>query len=149
MWKTLLVCLAVLFVIDFAGESAAKPRKENIVAQKHNVGQVWRYKARKGDEDSLLRIALIESMPDGQPVYHISVINVHYGPTNTPNPISHLPVSKETLDNSVIAPINSSEEFPDITEGWEIWSDANGGVFTITMAEIVDISVQSSQNLPE
>ena len=58
--------------------------------------------------------------------------------------IAHLPVSKETLDESVTVAVQSNAKFPDATDGIQQWRDAKGGVFTISVAKIVDILDQST-----
>jgi len=107
----------------------------------YSVGQVWSYHTRPGELFSLLRINRIqlESRAGPLPIYHISIVGVHLGGSSKPNVIDHLPVSRETLDASVIHLVNSSEKFPDSDSGITQWQSAHGGVFTIPVAEIVEI----------
>ena len=85
------------------------------------------------------------SFQRGLPIYHISLIGVHLGRNHDLTVIGHLPVSKETLDKSVTALVESAAQFPDTTEGIEQWRKAKGGVFTISIAEIVTIMDQTLQ----
>jgi hypothetical protein len=117
-------------------------------ASRYVVGQIWRYTPRPGDEGSLLKIGRVEvdpSLQGGQPIYHISVIGVHLGQDHRLTVIGHLPVSKETLDKSVIALAKSEAEFPDVAGGIEEWKRAKGGVFTISIADIVTFVDQTIQ----
>ena len=104
-------------------------------------GQVWEYRTRPGEEGSLLKIQHIEAAPAGagEQIYHISIIGVRLGGQTEAMPIQHLPVSRETLDASVTRLSNSRPEFPSADEGIAEWRRAQGGVFTITIAEIVAV----------
>ena len=51
----------------------------------------------------------------------------------------HMPVSQKTLDISLLELVNSDREFPDANEGIAYWREANGGWFTIPIADIIQI----------
>ena len=108
------------------------------------VGQVWEYRTAPQDQGSLIRIQEIEPRgPDDEPVFHISMINIHAADGGLIPEIQHLPVSRETLDSSVTRLSDSDAGFPDYRAGLEQWRQARGGVFTITLAEIGDVIRQS------
>jgi hypothetical protein len=116
-------------------------------------GQVWEYRTRPGDEGSLLKIQRIEPYPnataaEGRRVYHISVIGARLGPQRTPTDLQHFPVSQATLDVSVIRRSDSRASFPAADEGIAAWRQAQGGVFTIPVAEIVDLVEQTIGQQP-
>jgi len=116
-------------------------------------GQVWEYRTRPGDEGSLLKIQRIELYPnapagEGRRVYHISVIGARLGPQRTPTDLQHFPVSQATLDVSVIRRSDSRASFPAPDEGIAAWRQAQGGVFTIPVAEIVDMVEQAVRQQP-
>jgi len=114
------------------------------------AGQVWRYSPRPGDEGSLLKIGRVETDPafqQGRPIYHISVIGVHMGVDRHVTEIGHLPVSQETLDMSVIALSDSNAPFPNVENGIEQWRQAKGGVFTLTVAQIVAVTDRTMQGV--
>jgi len=142
MGKAMLWFRLGLLMVALVGVSAqAQPSRPAYAA-----GQVWRYASRAGDEGSLLKIGRVETDPafqHGLPIYHISLIGVHLGRDQNLTVIGHLPVSKETLDKSVTVLTESNAEFPDVSEGIDQWKQANGGVFTISVAEIVAIVDQS------
>lgn len=114
-------------------------------------GQVWEYRTRAGDENSRLKIGRIERV-DGRedaPIYHISIAGVQLGGPVVEGLIQHAPVSKETLDASVIRLGDANGlEFGDVEEGIAEWRRARGGVFTISVAEIVDAMVQALASAP-
>ena len=115
---------------------------------RYAVGQVWEYRTRPGDEGSLLKIQRVEPYPnapagDALRVYHISIIGVRLGPEHAPTDLQHLPVSEVTLDASVTRRSESRAAFPTSDEGIAEWRAAQGGVFTISVAEIVGIVDQT------
>ena len=107
------------------------------------AGQVWEYRTRAQDSGSLLKVQQVETDPAGKPIYHISLIGIHVQGLRGEE-AQHLPVSRETLDASVTRLSSSRAPFPDPSEGITIWRDAHGGVFTIPVAEIVDVIAASA-----
>lgn len=105
-------------------------------------GQVWEYDTRPGDEGSLIKIQKVEGFPNPDSpdkVYHISIIGLHYRNAAAPGIAMHLPVSRKTLDASVTRLSAKRPDFPDYTEGYQIWRENNGGVFDISLAELADL----------
>ena len=127
-----------------AGLSAQAP------APKYALGQVWEYKTRPQDAGSLLKIQRIETYGD-RPVYHISIIRVHFSQPGFAGILPHLPVSDETLDASVTRLSPTTPDFPttSVDEGIAEWRKAKGGVFTIPVAEIIAIVEQSVSGQPK
>ncbi len=128
--------LAIAAALAFALTAAAPTRHLG-----YAEGQVWSYRTRAEDPSSLLKINKIEGDARGgaSPIYHICVVGVHFGGSAMPKTIAHLPVSRQTLDNSVIALMFSSSVFPDSAAGIARWRAAHGGVFSIPVSEIVEI----------
>jgi hypothetical protein len=106
------------------------------------VGQIWSYKHRAIDEHSLLRIAVIEEGAVGR-IFHVSLTGVKLTCQSSPTAIAHLPVSETTLRQSLTALAVASAEFPDAAAGITEWRTAEGGVFTISVTEIVDMLEKS------
>lgn len=125
--RMLLILTAVLGLCGFAQ------------SDRYAAGQVWEYRTRPGDEGSLLKIQRIDADPAGKPIYHISIIRFRLrNPEMTPE-LNHAPVSRETLDASVTKPGDPSAAFPDADPGIAVWKADNGGVFTIPVAQVVEI----------
>jgi hypothetical protein len=125
-----------------------------IAAQEHDyaVGQVWAYRTAPGDEGFLIKMQEIEEIgPEGQAVtvYHISMIGVAVSVQAGRMAVQHLPVSRQTLDASVTEQIAVSPQFSDHSEGKAQWEAANGGVFTITLAQIAEILRKQVTLLPQ
>jgi hypothetical protein len=108
-------------------------------------GQVWEYKTRAHEAGSRVRI---HRMRDAREVgltgtiYHVGIVGVRFeGPYATSGTIGHLPVSRATLDASVTRLADDQAiPFPPFEEGIAEWQRAQGGVFTISLAEVVDVA---------
>lgn len=110
--------------------------------ERYAVGQVWEYTNRPQDIGSLIKIQQIESSSNG-PIYHISMIGVRLKSGGPASVLGHLPVSRQTLDASVTRQSKSSAMFPDAQEGIDTWRRANGGVFTVTLAQAAEFVEQT------
>jgi hypothetical protein len=121
-------------------------------ARDYRAGDVWFYHVRPGDPDSLLRIQAVEEGPvPGDPagrIYHVSLVGVHFGDDPAPRDVAHLPVSRATLDASLTRISPAAIGFPDWREGAAQWRAARGGVFTISIAEILDIVERTLHQSP-
>lgn len=110
-------------------------------------GQVWSYKTRPGEEGSKCLINKVESDPKLGFIYHISVIGVNIknprAPSGVTTELPHFPVSKKTLDDSLVKLVAHSKANPDFMEGYREWRSAfdggNAGIFTIPVSEIVGV----------
>ena len=111
----------------------------------YKPGQVWTYKNRKGEEDSYLTILKVEEYPEAGTAIHVAISNVNiigtrsgefYGHT-----ISHIPFSREALDDSVTELKKETSALPDFEEGYNDWKEqfekGNAGIFSITVAEAI------------
>lgn len=112
---------------------------------RYAAGQVWEYRTRPADEGSLLRIQRVENPPGAdEPVYHLSVIGLRFRNQEMDPVLAHTPVSRTTLDASVTRLSAKTSTFPDPDEGIAQWRSAQGGVFTIPVAEIIEIVDQQT-----
>jgi hypothetical protein len=131
----MLKVLATLAMAAAGAVAAAQPLPN------YAEGQVWEYRTRPSEEASRLKIQRIER--DGEaaalgPVYHISITGVNVGPNIGPV-LPHLPVSRETLEGSVTRLADDQNAaFPSADPGIAEWRQARGGVFTISVAAILD-----------
>jgi hypothetical protein len=119
-------------------------------ARTYAEGQVWEYRTRPGEKRSLLRIQKIEIPPEDparRPVYHISIIGLKLA-ANVAGVLQHVPVSRETLDSSVTRLSRKRPTFPDVGPGIAEWRRAQGGVFTVTVAEITEMLDRSTRAMP-
>jgi hypothetical protein len=103
--------------------------------------QEWQYKTRSADINSSLVIGGLETHEKMGDIVHIAIKNVRVANPDADGGfsthISHIPISPPALRASVINMVNSDTEADGITEGIAAWREANGGVFTISVAEVV------------
>lgn len=121
--------LAVLAM--FATMSASAPAA---TADRYAEGQVWEYKTRPQDTGSLLKIQKMEDGGAIGTIYHISIIGIMVA--GKPNALPHTPVSRATLDASVTRLSDAKRDWPDAAPGIAQWRADNGGVFTVSVADI-------------
>jgi hypothetical protein len=113
----------------------------------YEVGQIWQYETRKGEEKSLLYIVRIDEIENYGKIYHIYVDRLEvknpHSKTGFQTELPHAPVDEQTLNESVIKLVKNSAELPDISEGYGYWREAfdsgQGGVFTISVKDIVQL----------
>ena len=130
MFCRLLLVLAILLAPLVGPATAAAPN------DRYAEGQVWSYQARPQDQGSLLKIQRIEQNAKRGPIYHISIIGLSFA-GKLDGVLAHAPVSRAALDASVTTLAASSAAWPDAAPGIAQWRSARGGVFTISVAAIV------------
>src|SRR4051794_6583403 len=100
----------------------------NVQAREYVAGQLWSYKTLPGDEKSSVLINLVESAPDKSAIYHVSVLNVHIsaykGGPRRETVLPHFPVSKETLDKSLLEVVGKRSPYESYRAGYKIWRSA-------------------------
>lgn len=118
-----------------------------VQAQTHKYaeGQVWEYRTRPGEEGSLLKIGKIETVGAAGEVFHISIVGLRIAVPQQQDvrltELPHVPVSRQTLDQSVTKLSKTALKGPDFSKSYAEWrknADAGRvGVFTISVASIV------------
>jgi hypothetical protein len=102
------------------------------------VGQVWKYKTRPGEEASTLVILKVETAPGWSTVVHVGVVGVKIAsPQGIKDNISHLPFDEAAVKASVTSKISDNGKLTDFHEGYDLWREDKGGVFTVSVAEAV------------
>lgn len=108
----------------------------------YEPGQVWTVRGRPQDEAPLLKIQMVEGHdgPDGEDVvYHCSIIGLTFANPEVKPEIPHAPLSRRTLDDSLIQQTATEDVFPDPAEGVHAWREGEGGVFTVSVAELAQM----------
>ena len=116
-----------------------------------HAGEVWRYHTRPAEPDSVVVIVRVDEEPNVGTIVHVYV-----GGLRIPNPrhpegfssaIGHMPFTESAVAASVTELLGQADELPDFEEGYESWRSAwdagEAGVFTITIAEAVDVMEQA------
>ncbi len=110
---------------------------------KYSVGDVWGYHTREGEEGSTIVINKIDHNDDSL-TYHISIMDIKL---ETPKGIQtsqpHIPVSIDTLNNSVTEKLGIPAPDTGYEAGYKYWQDAKGGVFSVTIKEILGFVEQA------
>lgn len=135
MFKKILIALVLLLQVPALPAAATD----------FQVGQVWSYRARAGEDASRLYIARIDRDFGSKPIFHLYVDGLKLKnprfPGKQQDRLVHVPVSKEALEASVISLVRSDATPPDISEGYVIWREAfergQTGVFTISLQQVV------------
>ena len=110
-------------------------------------GQEWAYKTRDGEERSTVIINKVESHQKLGSIFHISVVGVRAVNPHTVGGVQtelpHFPVSLTTLEQSLTKLIRQRRSNPAYIDGYKEWKSAfdqgQAGIFTITIAEIVNL----------
>jgi hypothetical protein len=131
-------------LLSHQGE-AAEARKcvapQPTVDSTYSPGQVWSYKARPNEGSSTLTILRVETIPKVGVIVHVRIDGVQFknctgGPA--PTTIDHAPFTKIALDNSVSRKLRIVLNLPDFEAGYEYWLAHCGGVYTISVAKMID-----------
>jgi len=116
-----------------------------------DVGQVWAYKTRPGEQDSTLLIDKVEDDPKLGRIYHISVSKIHIkgGAATFTDELPHIPVSLQTLTASCTHLVGRSDPNPMYLRGYRVWRQAfeagHAGIYTISVSEILDLTEKMLQ----
>ena len=141
----ILVILVVLSRSALAQEGADEHTKSCVEPQaatdpKFSPGQVWSYRTRKGEESSTITVLRVESLPKVGVIVHVRISGIHLRSCSggsSLTDIGHTPISREALDRSVTKLLEQGRALPDYEEGYNEWRQACGGVYTISVADVV------------
>ena len=104
-------------------------------------GQVWSYRAREGESDSTITILRVESLPKIGIIVHVRIDGIRLRNCSgggSPTTIQHAPFARESIDKSVLRMKNKDQVLPDFEEGYSDWRAHCGGVYTNTIAEMLN-----------
>jgi hypothetical protein len=121
------------------------PTPEAARDTKFAPGQVWEYKTREHEKSSTLTILKIESLPRVGTIIHVRVDGVRLrNCTDGPEPdkFEHMPFSRDAVGRSVTKMLKEGK-VPDFRDGYDEWRKACGGVYTITVAEAVEVGEEA------
>jgi hypothetical protein len=106
-------------------------------------GQVWGYETRIGEDASTATILRIETLPKLGEIVHVRIDGVHFrncAGGNAPNEIAHAPFSREAIEKSVTTLRSQLHKIPDYKQGYEDWSAHCGGIYTVGIAEMLNVT---------
>ncbi len=103
-------------------------------------GQVWAYKTNSGEEESTVTILRVETLGKVGTIVHVRVDGLHFrncrGETLADN-LPHAPFARAALEASVTKQIGRVSTLPAFEEGYGIWLRDCGGVYTVSVAQVV------------
>lgn len=125
----------------------------NPTQSKYRAGQVWRYKTRPAEPQSLLTVVKVEADPKQGTIVHIHLqglrMKSRYAPTGIVDTISHMPLSEAAMDESVVSLVRENASLPDYQEGYAEWrqtyEQGHASIFTMPVAKAVDFIEQISR----
>jgi len=113
---------------------------------RYEVGQVWTYKTRPGEEESTFTIVKINSHAKMGNIIHLFLEGVRIR-----NPmqeegfsdlIPHMPFSEDAVAQSAVKMIRKVTKLPEFEEGYDVWKESfdegEAGVFTTSLAQGLD-----------
>ena len=116
-------------------------------------GQEWHYRTRPGESGSTATVLKVETHPATGVIVHAAVRGVRVrtpGGRHTAE-LGHLPLSEDAFRRSVTAKVRDDATDRGM-EGYREWRRAfdtgRGGIFSVTLAECVDLVEQASQGGP-
>jgi len=116
-------------------------------ARVFRVGQEWSFVGRSSDPEPTLIIVRVETLPRIGEVIHISVRGVRIRNSHAAegyvDTLPHLPFSPAALQRSVTRLVADSVTLPDFKPGYEEWRRAQGGAFTVSVREALDLAEQA------
>lgn len=124
---------------------------KNPKTMEYKIGQEWKYKTRKGEENSTLKILKIEEYPTHGKVIHISVGGLKVRNPDVEkgfaNEFTHIPITEKALNESITELKNEKIKLPSYIDGYAYWKkefdQGIAGVFSISVSEIVDLMEES------
>ena len=135
----------LLASLAVAGCRAQPSVLADTTGSRYQVGQVWSYRTRPQEPQATLTVVKVESHPKLGTIVHVSLQGLQMKNPQAPggysDTLSHLPMSVEALDKSVIKLLREQDPLPDFQDGYEEWRRAfdkgEAGIFTLTVAEAV------------
>lgn len=139
--------LILLFVaVVLLSACQAAPTLQDASESAFQVGGIWNYRARPGEEGSFLVITKVEEAIRGNDttlIYHVYIdgVNITDSDGSRIEIIPHMPFTEEALKQSLVLPIQTTAELPDFQSGYENWRRAylagEAGVFNIPVAQAI------------
>lgn len=104
------------------------------------VGDIWSFEGRENDPHPQILILGTEPFQDTTVIHvQISGIQLKISDRQTLSTIGHVPVSEENLRNSVNDYLGETDVLDEELEGIKLWREAKGGIYTVSLKEIVNI----------
>ena len=142
---------ALLLITASYAQAQDEPCLQTHAAQdkKFHPGQVWAYNTRPGEPDSTITILKVETGQKIGEIIHVRIDNIRLrNCTGGPEPkvLEHAPFTREAIEKSVTKLLKDDGVVPDFQHGYDQWKKACGGVYTLTVAEAVQVDETTFQH---
>lgn len=147
-WRIIAMSSAILFwaaltwsaLVKFTRQISRSANGARAQTQEFETGQLWRYKTRPTEGDSRILIQRVEYDERLGEIVHIRVVGLKFkGPKGPLSVLPHLPYSGPALRKCLTALESSGDRVTtDYLEGYEVWQEARGGIFTADVASVLD-----------
>ena len=104
---------------------------------KYKPGQIWEYKTRPGESASRITILRVENADKVGVIVHVGIAGVRL--KSCGDTVQHAPFAKAALDESVTRQSGTVTKMPAYEEGYNQWLANCGGVYTIKIAEVLNV----------
>jgi len=143
--RSIAICSLLLAMNAFGqqGTDANKTKcaePQIVTDSKYSPGQVWAYKTRGTENPSTITILRVESLPKVGVIIHIRIDGIklkNCSGGTSPNVIQDAPFTEDAIDRSVVRLVKQDSQLPDFQAGYADWRAHCGGVYTITVAEML------------
>lgn len=107
---------------------------------KFSPGQVWAYNTRPGEPASTLTILKVDRMDKLGIIVHARVdgLQAHNPRGELVPTVEHMPFTRDAMLHSVVKLLRTNAT-PQTMEGYENWRAHCGGVYTISVADAVEV----------
>ena len=144
LWGAVVVAMVV-----FGGCSKSEPPAEpkpvsKWAVGKYEVGQVWTYRTRVGEEASRVTVVAITPTVEGDIVSaHVEGLKIKSPgyPGGFRRDLGHVPFTVDAMDRSVLEVVDKVTALPDFQLGYGLWKrqfdKGEAGVYELTIAETI------------
>ena len=110
------------------------------------IGQLWSFKTERFQDNAVV-IHHIEPFADDLISIHVTIINDVKVSESQAIGFGHFPFEQNSFKDSLNELIGTSDEGHEtFKEGYKYWKNANGGVFTVSINEAIEMSIETNMN---
>ena len=143
-WGAVVVATVVFGGCSKSDPSVAPKPVSKWAVGKYEVGQVWTYRTRVGEEASRVTVVAITPTVEGD------IVSVYLGGLEIENPgypggfrrdLGHVPFTVDAMDRSVLEVVDRVTALPDFQLGYDLWKrqfdKGEAGAYEVTIAETI------------
>lgn len=104
------------------------------------LGSVWSYETRPGEESSTFTVRCIEEASSGGRTVHIEVGGVATAADGSAGHVGHVAVAEDALSAVIVERVGADDgpASPGFLDGYVAWRQADGEVWTVPLADVLD-----------